>query len=401
MLLTFAGDEAGAASGPYVDLDQHEKASALSAGTEDRVVVRKRADGSGRVRLSKNPRSATDTAGLYNGGRYYYGTLTSRVYAPSTRFDTLVPSWNAATPGGTWVQLEARVRSGGGWTRWFNLGVWASGTGDVKRHSVNRQRGGDWEVLTDTLQSRGPVFADAYQYRLKLMAKEPRLSPTASKVSVVASDSYRHGDSLGTPVLKDAWGKSLAVPARSQMVYEGGGEVWCSPTSLSMVMAYWAKETGRKSLNQSVPTVARGTYDYVYRGNGNWPFNTAYAAAYGLEGTVSRFSSIEQAERWISSGIPLVASVAWDNRQASTRLSGAPIPVTEGHLLVIRGFTTSGDPIVNDPAAGTNAGVPRVYDREELERAWLRNPNSSGGAVYLVHPRDRATPPPYAANGSW
>jgi hypothetical protein len=400
LLLTLGG-EARAASNPYVDLDQHTKATAFSAGAEDRVVVRRLADGSGLVRLSANPRPATDSSGLYNGGRYYFGTLTSRVYRPSTRFDTLVPSWNAATPSGTWMQLQVRVRSGGSWTRWSNLGVWASGTGDVKRHSVDGQRSGDWEVLTDTLQSRGPVFADAYQYRLKLMAKKPSLSPTVRKVSFVASDSYRHGDSLGTPALKDAWGKSLAVPGRSQMIYEGGGEVWCSPTSLSMVMAYWAKQTGRTSLNRSVPTVARGTYDHVYRGNGNWPFNTAYAAAYGLEGTVSRFSSIEQAERWTRWGIPLIASVAWDNRQASTRLSGAPIPVTQGHLLVIRGFTASGDPIVNDPAASSNAAVPRVYDREELERAWMRNPNSSGGVVYLVYPSGHATPPTYAANGSW
>jgi len=166
-------------------------------------------------------------------------------------------------------------------------------------------------------------------------------------------------------------------------------------------MAYWAQKTGRSSLDRSVPAVARGTYDHAYRGNGNWPFNTAYAATYGLSGTVSRFGSIEQAERWIQSGIPLVISVALDNRRDSTRLSGAPIPATSGHLLVIRGFTASGDPIVNDPAASTDASVPRVYDREELERAWLRNPNSSGGVVYLIHPRGHATPPPYAANGSW
>lgn len=215
--------EARAASSPYVDLDQHSTHAAFSQGSRDRVVVGKLADGSGRVRLSGNPRSAADRVGLYNGGRYYYGTLTSRVYRPSTRFDTLVPSWNAKTPNGTWVQLEARVRSGGGWTRWFNLGVWASGTRDVKRHSVNGQRGGDWQVLTDTLQSRGPVFADAYQYRLKLMARGPRISPTASKVSIAASDSYRHGEPLGTPALKDAWGKDLPVPARSQMIYPGGG----------------------------------------------------------------------------------------------------------------------------------------------------------------------------------
>jgi hypothetical protein len=58
------------------------------------------------------------------------------------------------------------------------------------------------------------------------------------------------------------------VPARSQMVYPDGGEAWCSSTSLSMAMAYWADKTGEKKLDQSVPNVARSTYDHVYEGTG-------------------------------------------------------------------------------------------------------------------------------------
>jgi hypothetical protein len=117
--------------------------------------------------------------------------------------------------------------------------------------------------------------------------------------------------------------------------------------------------------------VAEGTYDYVYGGWGNWPFNTAYASAYGLEATVSRFNSIEQAERRIHAGIPVVASIAWDNRLSGQQLSGAPLTWSNGHLLVIRGFTATGDVIANDPAAGSNAAVPRVYKRNQFSRAWL------------------------------
>jgi hypothetical protein len=50
--------------------------------------------------------------------------------------------------------------------------------------------------------------------------------------------------------------------------------------------------------------VARGTYDHAYRGNGNWPFNTIYAASYGLEASVNRFSSLGQAELWTSKKSP-------------------------------------------------------------------------------------------------
>jgi len=178
------------------------------------------------------------------------------------------------------------------------MGVWAKGTDTVKRHSVDGQKAGDWRVLTDTLQSTGPVFADAYQYRLTLVSREGGRTPRVGAVYVTASNSYRHGESLVEPNRK-LWGEDLRVPPRSQMVYEHGGEVWCSPTSLSMVMAYWAKKTGKQGLSQRVPRVVRGTYDYVYRGNGNWPFNTAYAASYGLTASVNRFSSLGQAELWI------------------------------------------------------------------------------------------------------
>jgi hypothetical protein len=391
VLLFLGSGEAAAQATSYIDLDQYKKYDDFAAGSKNRVKVTKLANGDGRVRLA-NPRSATNPAGSYNGERYYWGTLTSPLYKTSTRFDTLVPSWNASTPAGTWMELEVRVRSGGNWSRWFNMGVWAKGTTDIKRHSVNGQSWGKWAVYTDTLQSSGPVFANAYQYRLKLMASKPTLSPTVRKVSAVASDSYRHGDSLGVPALEQAWGINLSVPARSQMVYEGGGEVWCSPTSLSMVMAYWSNETGRKRWNQTVPTVVRGTYDHVYQGWGNWPFNTAYVSAYGLEGTVSRFGQIEQVERWIDVGVPVIASIAWDNRLSSKQLTGAPLTWSDGHLLVIRGFTSSGDVIVNDPAASSDSGVPRVYDRDEFSRAWLET--GSGGVVYLVHPRGWRMPIP-------
>src|SRR5829696_5849580 len=89
------------------------------------------------------------------------------------------------------------------------------------------------------------------------------------------------------------------------------------------------EQGGRRSLNQEVPTVARGTYDNGYRGNGNWPFNTAYAASYGLKASVNRFSSLGQVELWIAKGVPVIASISWGRGE----LTGTPIPASSGHLL--------------------------------------------------------------------
>jgi Peptidase_C39 like family len=372
-LLLCVSGEAKAASGSYIDFGAYDTQSALAAGTERGITFK-----NGAAQLAR--------------GRTK-GTLTSRVYN-SAHKDTFIPSWNARTPSGTWLQMEMRLRSSRSWTRWWDMGVWARGTDTIKRHSVNGQRAGDWRVLTDTLQSIGPLYADAYQYRLTLLSKGAGRTPRVRAIYVTASNSYRNGDVL-VGANESLWGKDLSVPARSQMIYPNGGEVWCSPTSLSMVMAYWANKTGRRSLNQEVPTVARGTYDYGYRGNGNWPFNTAYAAAYGLKTSVNRFSSLGQVERWIAKGVPVIASISWGRG----RLTGAPIPASSGHLLVIRGFTEGGNVIVNDPAAGSNSGVRRIYQRDEFHRAWFKS--GSGGVAYLVRPESWPVPDRTYARGTW
>jgi hypothetical protein len=163
-----------------------------------------------------------------------------------------------------------------------------------------------------------------------------------------------------------------------------------------MVMAYWADRLSEPSLNQTVPTVAAAVYDPIYRGNGNWPFNTAYAAQHGLLGYVSRMSSLGQVERWIEAGLPVVASMAWDPGE----LRNASVPSTDGHLLVIVGFTADGNVVVNDPAADPRLGqsVRRVYDRGQFEGLWLK---ASAGTVYLIYPAATTPPASEVAYGAW
>jgi hypothetical protein len=160
-----------------------------------------------------------------------------------------------------------------------------------------------------------------------------------------------------------------------------------------MVMAYWANVLGQPNLNQTVPMAAQGTYDFAYDGTGNWPFNTAYAASYGLTSFVTRMSSMSQVEQWIKAGVPIVISVAFNNGQ----LPGEPVKNSPGHLIVIRGFTSTGDVITNDPAAATDAQVQIVYKRADLENVWQFG---SHGTAYVIYPQGWATPTVDAA-GSW
>lgn len=50
--------------------------------------------------------------------------------------------------------------------------------------------------------------------------------------------------------------------------------------------------------------------------------------------------------------------------------------------MVIRGFDSSGNVVVNDPVGSDESEVRRLYRRDEFARAW----GGSGGIVYLIYP---------------
>jgi hypothetical protein len=83
-------------------------------------------------------------------------------------------------------------------------------------------------------------------------------------------------------------------------------------------------------------------------------------------------------ESYVSAGVPVIASI----RVRPGELDGAPYPKTDGHLLVVRGFTADGNVIVNDPYAEPGS-IRRVYQRAQFERVWQ---DGSHGAVYLIAP---------------
>jgi hypothetical protein len=70
-------------------------------------------------------------------------------------------------------------------------------------------------------------------------------------------------------------------------------------------------------------------------------------------------------------------------------VDGAAVSSAAGHLLVIAGFRDNGDVVVNDPAARTNRGVRRTYDRGQFEDVWLP---TSGGLVYVITDDDHPLP---------
>jgi hypothetical protein len=315
---------------------------------------------------------------FYNGGSFFVGQALSPIMATNFGFREAISSWEAETPTGTWVETQIRAQISGVWTKWYNLGVWAADGSTVRRHSVASQGDTNGYVGVDTLVISNKVAATGYQLKVRLFSADGLTLPRvrASTITLSTSPETRPAIYAGNPA---HWNQVLAVPECSQMVYPDGGNVWCSPTSVTMVLRYWAGDTAVGACETPVRSTVGGVYDWIYKGHGNWPFNTAYAAAQGHQAHVTRFISLAQLEPWISAGVPAVLSIAWGKGE----LTGASIASTSGHLLVLVGFDAAGNPIVNDPAASTDADVQRTYLRSEFEPLWL---SAAAGTVYLIYP---------------
>lgn len=320
---------------------------------------------------------------FYNGGTYRYATAVSPEWTSAAPFDTVTPSFEASTPPGTWIHVKIAVRIDGAWTRDYSIAVWAERDGTIRRHSVDGEDDALGSVATDTLELNKP--ADALRITTILFS-ESAATPVLRAVSAIATSSKVPAPNANMAGDEAARGKNLSVPKRSQMIYPNG-DVWCSPTSTSMLLGYWADKLGASGLRETPPEAAGLCHDHVYEGTGNWPFNTAHASSIDggrLHGAVTRLSSFAQVERLIAAGIPVAISV----RYGKGELAHSPIPSTAGHLIVVRGFAENGDVICNDPAFGSDATVEVTYDRAQLGNVWQR----SLGTTYLVWPKDQDLP---------
>jgi hypothetical protein len=342
----------------------------------------------------------------YAGRTYEVGRWVSPWTEPGFGLTELVASWDALTPGDSWVEVEVRGRTAAGATSSYDvLGRWTSGDRFTRRQTVSGQEDDLGEVAVDTWRSTAAAGLTSFQLRVSLMRRPGKATPTLDTIGAVASRLPSGDVTASRPGA--ARGMVLDVPRYSQMVHDGhypqwggGGEAWCSPTSTSMVLGYYdaLPEPATYSyvpadhVDRWVDHAARMTYDSSYDGTGNWPFNTAYAAPLAGQAFVTRLRSLREAELFIAAGIPLVASIAFGRGE----LTGAPISSSNGHLLVIVGFTETGDVVVNDPAARNRAGVRRTYDRGQLENAWLP---TTGGTVYVI--TDAAHPLPDTSHPNW
>jgi hypothetical protein len=298
-------------------------------------------------------------------------TLESAPFLPPAGWDELVVSWN----GGTNLALTIEAQAGftnGITSRWYSLGAWSA---HGRRSSPRAFKDFDGEVDTDILRLSRPAEGVRVRFTLE--------GPRSSLKLVTLACVNRQVTAPNRPAERKYWGKVWDVPIRSQAEFPEGMDKWCSPTSTSMLMEFWARELRRPGWDFPVPTVAKAVFDPGWGGTGNWPFNTAFAGSQpGLLASVARFNDVIDLEQWVGIGFPVAASVSY------AMLKGAGSPVRgDGHLVVVRGFTAEGDVAINDPGV-RRTRIQRVILRADFDRAWAH----SHRTVYLVWPECSITP---------
>ncbi|HCA86601.1 MAG TPA: hypothetical protein DEQ61_14580, partial [Streptomyces sp.] len=359
-----------------------------------------------------SPAGRTDYTDPHTGttAAWEYATWTSQARELATPASEVVTSWNADTPAGTWLQVELRgTYTDGTDTPWYVMGRWAAGDEDIRRTSVDDQSDDKSSIWTDTFSiddTAGGLRLASYRLRLTLYRKPGSDgTPVVWRLGAMASDvPDRFTVPASRPTL--AGGRELEVPRYSQNIhigeypeYDNGGEAWCSPTSSQMIIEYWGRGPTQQDLawvnpdfaDPQVCHAARYTFDYQYDGCGNWPFNAAYAATYrDMQGIVTRLGSLNDAEKLIHAGIPVITSQSF----MESELDGAGYG-TAGHLMCIIGFAENGDVIANDPASDSNDAVRNVYQRRQFENIWLRTKrynekgqvrSGTGGICYIYWP---------------
>jgi hypothetical protein len=304
--------------------------------------------------------------------------LSPEIKSPA-EWNQLVLSWNASAAPGSFLKVEARAIRPGNTTKFFSWGCWSPDDKHFPRGSVTNQKDSDGDVRADTLALNH--LADAVQIRLTLGGTNGVL-PTLKFLGLSFCNTKIKPDPL--PPNRAAWGKEIPVVERSQQSYPGGNG-WCSPTSLSMVLAHWGSISNRAEWKLDAPEVAAGVADHGFKFlTGNWSFNTAFAGGLdGMRAYVTRFSDVSELEDWIAAGIPVIISARYD------LLQDGRADDFNGHLTVCRGFTENGDLVINDPWTDLKVeSVRHIYKRANVIRAWA----TSHDTVYLVYPENAKIP---------
>ena len=320
--------------------------------------------------------------------------------SPGLPFTEFLPSWNVDVPDGCGFAVEGRFAAAAGgndgqFGPWVAFGGWGQRPPlavEATSWKVSETEGSsnahEAQVHVDILESPTPMAAA--QLRIVTCGTSGShlgLISLSWAASSCSSHHHHHQQQQqplmpsdtthsGTTSLQPRQQQSevvLDVAPRNQFSVDPPelGARLCGPTSVAMLLDW-------HGIHVQTSEVASVLYDAQNDIYGNW--NRAVQGAYalgGCRGCLRRFSSWREVRELLEAGVPLVVSISAEEGE----LRGAPYPRTSGHLLVLCGVLLDGTVAVRDPAAASEAEVPRLYSRKDMERVWLNHDN---GVAYVL-----------------
>jgi hypothetical protein len=165
--------------------------------------------------------------------------LTSAPLKALFPFDQLLLTANAALGPGDTLVCQAQVKTGSGWSPWFDFGSFDPAGGSA---SVRNQENPFGRMETDILILNAK--ARYLRYRIKLSARADS-TPCLRLVSAVYTDTaLPYDEAAAVKRAADFKPVKLAIPRYSQMLaaVKYSKDI-CSPTSLAMVLSYFGIRT--------------------------------------------------------------------------------------------------------------------------------------------------------------
>ncbi len=243
------------------------------------------------------------------------------------------------------------------WSPWLTIGYWKNNFWTSKTtYGSTSFSGGDIDIDNAVLDS----YYTKWQFKVEMKrssSSEP--SPSLWKLSFYVSDQ-KTTDNVNISSIVNDKPFAIFIPTTHYYQYDLdpgiGGDI-CSPTSVSMVL---------KSYNIDVDPLqfAKDNYDTYWGMFGIWPKAVQNAAEYNLNGEVTRYRTWSQAYDVLANGGRIVMSVG--------------PPLYTGHLMMLAGFDSQGNPIVHDPARKDDN---HKFNKTDLSKSWF----SKGGIAYTFY----------------
>ncbi len=292
----------------------------------------------------------------------FTGSITFEPIQTASPFNIALASWNGSAPeSGGGFRVFIRFPWGAGWSPWLEMGYWQDNYWPGSK--TTSYSGGYINIDT------GILYYDRDQWQAKVEFSRDNTSipsPSIHRFSMQVSDAATT-DSLDLAGISADNPPAIFIP--TQFIYQFsvdpdiGGRI-CSPTTTAMILG---------SLGQTVDMLdfAWDTYDPYYQIFGVWPRAVQSASRYHVEGYVNRYRTWSEAYEVLAAGGRIAMSVGQ--------------PLYSGHLLMLAGFNSNGQPIVHDPARSN--GYSYIYNKSSLSQAWF----AKGGVAYTFFPHTVAS----------